>query len=354
MNYPIPKLASTGADLVSLASQIRTLATEASGINASIAGCYGQGGVGGRADGVSSKMYNQANTVAHLGQVSSAAAKEYMITEDSLCTTVYSRSGEAYVRVVDKQEKQNDSFINGPYGKVVQKGIDKVKGIVANIKDVYNQHGTLYDVVEYGKCALRVGKGIVKIFGAVGEIASGVGIPIGIASIISAGNDMINAANDAAYIYTDQYDKVGSTNILKDTLVSGYGDLGEMLGNREAGEMFGKLTYNGLDMVSFLDGADDMLKSYGKVNTEIYGPKNSFVWGEAHWDDIFDSEYEHLDLPSFLTNTNTFGDELIRKNILHIHSGSTAHFIIEAVKDTVSVFKKGSSFAENTLDTILG
>ena len=53
-----------------------------------------------------------------------------------------------------------------------------------------------------------------------------------------------------------------------------------MLGNRDAGEKFGELAYTGLDLVSFLDGADKMLKSFGKINTDLTGKTGySFVWG---------------------------------------------------------------------------
>lgn len=353
MKFPLTQLSSTGASLVEISSRMATLAAEASGINSSIAGCYEQGGVGGRAGAVSSKMYSQASAVSHLGQVSSDAVKSYMTAEDIIGVLVYSRSGDVYARISENDATTSDTIFKGPYGYVVQNGIDKLKGIASNIKDTYNQHGTLYDVVEYGKCALRVGKAVVKISGSVAAIISLVGIPIAIAGIFSAGNDIINAANDAAYVYTDQYHMVGKTNLLKDTLVSNAGDFGEMMGNREAGELFGELTYHGLDLVSLLDGTDKMLKSFGKVNTDLCGPKNSFVWGEAHWDDVLDSEYKHLNIPSLLTDTKTFTDEFIRKNILHIDSASTGHFVIEAIKNTVSVYKKGSSFVEKTIGILM-
>ena len=110
-----------------------------------------------------------------------------------------------------------------------------VSNVVSAAKESYQNHGTMYDVVEYGKAALKIGKGVVKIAGAVAAISTGVGIPIAICGIISAGNDIINAGTDIANIALDQYDEVGKTNYLKDLLKKNGGELGGMLGNRDAG-----------------------------------------------------------------------------------------------------------------------
>ena len=79
-----------------------------------------------------------------------------------------------------------------------------VSNVVSAAKESYQNHGTMYDVVEYGKAALKIGKGVVKIAGAVAAISTGVGIPIAICGIISAGNDIINAGTDIANIALDQ------------------------------------------------------------------------------------------------------------------------------------------------------
>ena len=168
-----------------------------------------------------------------------------------------------------------------------------VSNVVSAAKESYQNHGTMYDVVEYGKAALKIGKGVVKIAGAVAAISTGVGIPIAICGIISAGNDIINAGTDIANIALDQYDEVGKTNYLKDLLKKNGGELGGMLGNRDAGEKFGELAYTGLDLVSFLDGADKMLKSFGKINTDLTGKTGySFVWGKTSFDDVIGNEFK--------------------------------------------------------------
>ena len=100
-----------------------------------------------------------------------------------------------------------------------------VSNVVSAAKESYQNHGTMYDVVEYGKAALKIGKGVVKIAGAVAAISTGVGIPIAICGIISAGNDIINAGTDIANIALDQYDEVGKTNYLKDLLKKNGGEM---------------------------------------------------------------------------------------------------------------------------------
>ena len=206
-----------------------------------------------------------------------------------------------------------------------------VSNVVSAAKKSYQNHGTMYDVVEYGKAALKIGKGVVKIAGAVAAISTGVGIPIAICGIISAGNDIINAGTDIANIALDQYDEVGKTNYLKDLLKKNGGELGGMLGNRDAGEKFGELAYTGLDLVSFLDGADKMLKSFGKINTDLTGKTGySFVWGKTSFDDVIGNEFKCYK-----------PDEWLRSKFMD--ADSTANFVIEAAKNVKSFYKQSKN-----------
>jgi hypothetical protein len=241
------------------------------------------------------------------------------------------------------------------YGKaVIKKGTEVVSSLVDN----YKNHGWVYDVVQYGKCAVKVGKGIGKIYGAVhtlvgayaAAIASGgtllpaaiAATPLALVEIISGGNDILNAANDAVYVYTDQYDKVGTTNYLKDLLVKKGGELGEMLGNKEAGELFGKITYTGVDLVSLLNSADKMLKSFGKLNTDIYGTTGySFVWGKTSFDDVADNK---------IGWTSVSG--LVRHG-LRVCPDSTGNFAYEAIENTYKVFNKGKKFVKSVIGTFI-
>ena len=213
-----------------------------------------------------------------------------------------------------------------------------VSNVVSAAKESYQNHGTVYDIVEYGKAALKIGKGVVKIAGAVAAISTGVGIPIAICGIISAGNDIINAGTDIANIALDQYDEVGKTNYLKDLLKKNGGELGGMLGNRDAGEKFGELAYTGLDLVSFLDGADKMLKSFGKINTDLTGKTGySFVWGKTSFDDVIGNEFKCYK-----------PDEWLRSKFMD--ADSTANFVIEAAKNVKSFYKQSKKYVDEMLE----
>ena len=212
-----------------------------------------------------------------------------------------------------------------------------VSNVVSAAKESYQNHGTVYDIVEYGKAALKIGKGVVKIAGAVAAISTGVGIPIAICGIISAGNDIINAGTDIANIALDQYDEVGKTHYLKVLLKKNGGELGGMLGNRDAGEKFGELAYTGLDLVSFLDGADKMLKSFGKINTDLTGKTGySFVWGKTSFDDVIGNEFKCYK-----------PDEWLRSKFMD--ADSTANFVIEAAKNVKSFYKQSKKYVDEML-----
>ena len=213
-----------------------------------------------------------------------------------------------------------------------------VKKVVGEAKSSYQNHGSVYDAVEYGKAALKIGKGVVKIVGSIAAISTGVGVPIALCGMISAANDIASAGTDALNVALDQYDAVGKTNCLKQLLKERGGELGTMLGNRNAGEKFGELAYTGLDLVSFLNGADKMLKSFGKINTDLTGKTGySFVWGKTSFDDIIDNEFKWYK-----------PDELIRSKFMS--ADSTANFVIEAAKNVKSVYKSGKKYADEILE----
>ena len=213
-----------------------------------------------------------------------------------------------------------------------------VSNVVSAAKKSYQNHGTMYDVVEYGKAALKIGKGVVKIAGAVAACTTVAGIPLMLCSITSAVNDFANAGTDIINVAFDQYDEVGKTNCLKDLLKKNGGELGGMLGNRDAGEKFGELAYTGLDLVSFLDGADKMLKSFGKINTDLTGKTGySFVWGKTSFDDVIGNEFKWYK-----------PDEWLRSKFMD--ADSTTNFVIEAAKNVKSVYKKGKKYADEILE----
>lgn len=165
----------------------------------------------------------------------------------------------------------------------------KVDQLATDLKQSYEEHGAVYDVVEYGKCIIRGAVAIGELVAGSVEIATGAGIPSGALRIISGIDTINNVAADLTYLNCDAYELVGTTNWLEDNLVEGGAQLGEQLGNAEAGEMAGKLIYTGFEAVTFLDSADSLLKDFGKVNTLVTGSTGySFCWGWTSFDDVLD------------------------------------------------------------------
>ena len=213
-----------------------------------------------------------------------------------------------------------------------------VSNVVSAAKKSYQNHGTMYDVVEYGKGAVKIGKSIVKIAGAVAACSTVAGIPVALCIITSAGNDIASASADIVHVARDEYDEVGKTNYLKDLLKKNGGELGEMLGNKKAGEKFGELAYTGLDMVSLLKGTEKMLKSFGKLNTDLTGKTGySFVWGKTSFDDVIGNEFKWYK-----------PDEWLRSKFMD--ADSTANFVIEAAKNVKSFYKQSKKYVDEILE----
>lgn len=227
--------------------------------------------------------------------------------------------------------------------ETARKAWDGAERVYEYLLDSYNNHGWAYYVWEGGKILWTIAKGMVKIIGSAAAFETGVGIPVAIVGLISAYNDVWSAVVDARHLIAGEYDQVGATDLLKDTLVDGYGELGRVLGNEETGKLAGELVYIGIDVVSFLNGADKMLKSFGKLNTDIYGDtKYSFVWGETSYDDLFENEFDGLSKLSL--------EKIIKGNILGIHPDSTFNFVIDAVEKSYKTYDKGSSVAEKLIN----
>ena len=245
-------------------------------------------------------------------------------------------------------------FDPNAFGASIKTGANKAvgwaKGVIDDAKKNYADHGWVYDAVEYGKCVLKAGKGIVKIVGAVTAVsalaATGVGIPLAILSsplaileVISAGNDIHNAMMDATYVYTDQYDEVGTHNYLKDLLEERGTELGDIIGNRELGQKIGEWTYNGIDIVSMLDGADKMLKNFGMLNTEVTDTAGySKIWGKTSFSDVLDKEFKWYKL-----------DDVIRSKFMY--AGSAGNITAETIKSVISTYKKTKSTIDEVLAT---
>ena len=159
-------------------------------------------------------------------------------------------------KVKAKSKKKKDGFLDslkadmaGVSKAIVKKG----KKTVAKIKKSYDEKGFVYKALQYGKAAVKVGEGVVKIAGAVALVASsgGAALPVATCLALSAGNDIYNAMMDATYTYTGDFNKIGNTNLLKEFLVKQGRETGEALfGDKKLGEKMGNWVYTGLDIVS--------------------------------------------------------------------------------------------------------
>lgn len=200
-----------------------------------------------------------------------------------------------FVNWSKNKAKKAAKSLKKKYGNVVQKGKNCVSNVGKKINKVKNWYVENKEKINaYGKAAWKIGKGVIKIAGAVAVLAGTAGgsAPLAIMDIITAGNDIINGASDIVYASNEQYDMVGKTNFLKDKLVENGGIIGEQLGNKELGEQFGDIVYKGVDLVTFLDGADKMLKSLGKANMIATGKVGSaFIFGKTSFDDIKDESF---------------------------------------------------------------
>ena len=218
--------------------------------------------------------------------------------------------------------------------------VTKAKHILSKIKKIYEEKGKAY---QYGKAVLSIGKAVIKIAASVAAISSGVGAPIAIVAIISAANEIINASNNIAYIYMEDYDEIEKHNYLKDYLVTSGEYIGtEVLKNEALGRNFGQAVYSGVEIVDFLDSADKMLKSFGKMNTVVTDTaKCSFVWGESDWDDVLNNKIK------FKPNVDYFARKLLRVN-----PSSPGNIIFETAKNAYTAKKEGDKVAKTIIESI--
>ena len=252
-------------------------------------------------------------------------------------------------KVKAKSKKKKDGFLDSLKADVagVSKAIvKKGKKTVAKIKKSYDEKGFFYKAYQYGKAAVNVGAGVVKIAGAVALVAGsgGAALPVAACITLSACNDIYNGMMDATYTYTGDYNKVGNTNALKDFLVKQGRETGEILfGDEKLGEKMGSWAYTGLDVVSLLNGVDKLGKSFGKLQTITSGTaETSKVWGEIHMDDVIDNDLKYLSKDGII------------KTILHIDPNSVANFGYDVVTGTINSVKSAGKLGNTIADLAVG
>lgn len=257
----------------------------------------------------------------------------------------YRKAEKTSKKVKAKSKKKKDSFLDSLKADVagVSKAvIKKGKKTVAKIKKSYDEKGFVYKALQYGKAAVKVGEGVIKIAGAVALVAGsgGAALPVATCLALSACNDVYNAMMDATYTYTGDYNKIGNTNLLKEFLVKQGRETGEALfGDKKLGEKMGNWVYTGLDIVSFLNGVDQLGKSFGKFQTAITGTAGtSKVWGEIHMKDVIENTHK------------LYKKDGIIKTVLRIDPTSVGNFgydvVTGAMKAIQSAGKLGSTIAD--------
>ena len=252
-------------------------------------------------------------------------------------------------KVKAKSKKKKDGFLDslkadmaGVSKAIVKKG----KKTVAKIKKSYDEKGFVYKALQYGKSAVKVGAGVVKIAGAVALVAGsgGAALPVAACITLSACNDIYNGMMDATYTYTGDYNKVGNTNALKDFLVKKGGETGEILfGDEKLGEKMGSWAYTGLDVVSFLNGVDQLGKSFGKFQTAITGTAGtSKVWGEIHRKDVIENTHK------------LYKKDGIIKTVLRIDPTSVGNFGYDVVTGAMKAIKSAGKLGNTIADLAVG
>lgn len=167
-------------------------------------------------------------------------------------------------------------------------GVRKFAGnVVKSALVSYYSKGTVYKCVQYGKAVMKAAKGVKKISVGVGALilSSGMSSPVSLLTIVSGANDIWNAMADGAYIYNEDYDMVGKTNVLKEKLVNNGGFIGSRLGNENIGKTIGEITYYGIDLVTTLYALDesmDKIKQLSPTNfSKMRGEVNQIKYTDV-------------------------------------------------------------------------
>lgn len=114
------------------------------------------------------------------------------------------------------------------------------------LKNSYNEHGWVYDVVQYGKAAIKIVGGVATIVTSVASTLAtgGLSTPAAVVSVIYGLNEITNGVADIVNVASDNYDKVGEVDLLKTVLGEAGGAVGELLGNEDVGRAIGEGVYN--------------------------------------------------------------------------------------------------------------
>lgn len=285
----------------------------------------------------------------------------------------------SWLKSVGRAAKKKAGQVSSKVKKGVKKWINDAKQLVEYAKDSYKEHGVVYKVVEYGKAALKVAAGATKAAVAIGTIAGtgGLGTVAAVAAIASGCNDIWNAFDDVKNIHNGNYEKVGKTNALKNTMEEFGGSIGEKLGNENLGKTIGNKTFYGLDLmgtVYTLDTSFDKLKqatpsNFSKVGSELKQIRH--VIGETKVGTVLTTDIStlryHAKLASYtfsetsnlvkntgmVVNYYNSLNKSLKSGYDFITSGKGGYTgVVKQVEDAVGVVGKANKYIGNTVSAI--
>lgn len=159
---------------------------------------------------------------------------------DKVISKVKQAGKSLYNGLVNGAKKTWD-FIKDTSGKIK----DSFVNTYNYLKENYNNHGIVYDIIEYGKAGIKIIGGVASVVAAGASLffSAGMSTPLALATLAYGVNGITNGIADIVNVKKDNYDKVGNFNLLKDTLSSAGSWVGEKLGNEDVGEAVGKAVY---------------------------------------------------------------------------------------------------------------
>lgn len=167
-------------------------------------------------------------------------------------------------KVSDKWDGFTDTVSDGwnNFKTGVADVVDSTKETVAGWVDSYKEKGTVFKVVETGKA---VGSIVISGFAIAGAwtasaLTAGAGVPGAVLTTGYLGNDILGELSDIKNCWWGDVEKVNNTNLLKNALEDGAGDIAEHMGlERESGEKFGSAIYTGGKLVLTVTKIDDLI-----------------------------------------------------------------------------------------------
>jgi len=261
----VSQINSAGQSLTEISERMLALSRRAYEIDNKINGCYGCGGVYGMTSNIAADMKSQAEKIEHLGTVAVRAYQLYTQSEEVLISKSTSASKviyssldvpypTAYAGVVsssgDVLNKIGEAVM---FAAPIAVGVPLIasKYLIPAVAEStsywvnnYKKKGWTYKLLQTGKAALKIAKSAVGCAATWATAPTGVGVPLAVLSTIYTVNDVTSGVSDIVNIWQGDFDEVGQVNMLQDAIVGITGEVGEMLGSQEAGEIVGEMIYD--------------------------------------------------------------------------------------------------------------